>query len=83
MIIFVANLAWSITDEDLRALFSPFGEVRTANVILDHETGASRGFGFCEMPNAVEAANAIVTLDGTLLKGRTLHVERARERRGS
>jgi cold-inducible RNA-binding protein len=74
MDIYVGNLPWSCNDDDLRELFAPFGEVSSARVVLDRETGRSRGFGFVQMPSGDEAAKAIQGLDGQDLDGRPLRV---------
>jgi cold-inducible RNA-binding protein len=74
MDIYVGNLPWSCNDDDLRELFTPFGEVASARVVLDRETGRSRGFGFVQMPSGDEAAKAIQGLDGQDLNGRPLRV---------
>jgi len=77
--LYVGNLPWSITDEDLRSLFEAHGQVSSARVITDRETGRSRGFGFVEM-EASAAENAIRALDGKDQGGRPLRVNEARER---
>jgi RNA recognition motif-containing protein len=82
MRIFVANLTWSTTEEELSQLFEPYGIVDRAQIITDRETGRSRGFGFVEMPNAAEAQAAIEGLNGTSLGGRPLTVNEARQREG-
>jgi len=78
--IYVGNLPFTTTDDQLRAVFEPFGEVTSAQVIADRETGRSRGFGFVEMPSADEAQAAMQALDGTDLSGRSLKVNEARPR---
>tara|TARA_B100000925_G_scaffold153557_1_gene115150 strand:- start:17 stop:292 length:276 start_codon:yes stop_codon:yes gene_type:complete len=78
--IYVGNLSWSSTDDDLRSAFEAFGEVTSAKVIMDRETGRSRGFGFVEMPNENEAREAIDGMNQKDLQGRTLRVNEARER---
>jgi RNA recognition motif-containing protein len=78
MNIYVGNLAWSVTDDDLKQAFSDHGEVISATIIKDKFTGQSRGFGFVEMPNSAEAQTAITALDGQDLKGRPLKVNEAR-----
>ncbi len=80
MRIFVGNLAWTTTEEELHRLFYGYGAVERTQIITDRETGRSRGFGFVEMPNATEAHAAIVGLHGTSLGGRALTVNEARER---
>lgn len=85
MNIYVGNLSYEVTDEDLREAFAAFGEVSSARVIKDRYSGRSRGFGFVEMPTQTEAQAAIQGLNGQELKGRTLNVNEARpraERRG-
>jgi len=78
--IYVGNLAYQTTTDDLKAAFEEFGAVDRANVVMDRETGRSRGFGFIEMPNAEEAAKAIESMDGADLGGRNLKVNEARPR---
>ncbi|HBS47583.1 TPA: RNA-binding protein [Candidatus Dependentiae bacterium] len=78
MNIFVGNLSRRVSENELRAAFEPFGEVASAVVIKDKFSGQSRGFGFVEMPNASEAQNAINSLNGTDLLGRTLNVNEAK-----
>ena len=78
--IYVGNLSWSSTDDDLRTAFEAFGEVTSAKVIMDRETGRSRGFGFVEMPNDNEAREAIDGMNQKDLQGRSLRVNEARER---
>ena len=80
MEIFVGNLSFDSTEDDIRQLFDPFGMVERVNVITDRETGRSRGFGFVRMPNEDEARDAIEGLDGTQLQGRTLTINQARPR---
>ena len=85
MNIYVGNLPFSTTEEELREKASPYGEVSSCTVITDRETGRSRGFGFLEMPNDDEAKALIEGLNGQDLGGRTLTVNEARprtERRG-
>jgi len=74
MDIYVGNLPWSCNDDDLRDLFQPFGEVEGARVIMDRETGRSRGFGFVQMPSNEEASKAIEGLNGQDMDGRPLRV---------
>ena len=77
--IYVGNLSWSTSDSDLRAMFSPYGEVSSAHVIEDRETGRSRGFGFVEMDDEA-ALKSIQALNGTDCQGRTLKVNEAKPR---
>jgi RNA recognition motif-containing protein len=78
--IYVGNLVWACTNEDLLKLFSPFGQVHKAQVITDRETGRSRGFGFVEMPNEAEAHAAVEALNNQEFQGRALTVNEARPR---
>ena len=80
MNIYVGNLPYEVTEEDLREAFEVFGEVETIKVIRDNYTGRSRGFGFVEMPDSADARSAIDGLNGKELKGRTLNVNEARPR---
>ena len=77
--IYVGNLPWSATETSLRELFAEVGEVHSATVISDRETGRSRGFGFIEMDNA-DAEKAISKLNGQELDGRELRINEARDR---
>lgn len=78
--IYVGNLVWDATADDLLALFQSYGAVARAQVITDRETGRSRGFGFVEMDNDQEAQTAIDNLNGTPFRGRPLTVNEARPR---
>lgn len=80
MNIYVGNLAYSTTDDDLRAAFAAYGNVTSARVVFDRETGRSRGFGFVEMQNSSEAIAAIEGLNQTDLQGRQLRINEARAR---
>ena len=80
MNIYVGNLSYEVTEEDLRLAFGPFGQVESATILKDKYTGQSKGFGFVEMPSKDEAQSAIDGLNGTELKGRTLNVNEARPR---
>ncbi len=80
MNIYVASLSYNTTSDSLKELFENFGEVSSANVITDRETGRSRGFGFVEMPDDAEAKKAIQELDKSELDGRTIAVNEARPR---
>jgi cold-inducible RNA-binding protein len=77
--LFVGNLAYAVTDDDLRELFSQAGTCEAASVVLDRDTGQSRGFGFVTMATADEAERAKRQLDGTDLKGRRLRVDDAND----
>src|SRR6516165_11675762 len=78
--IYVGNLSWEVTADELLALFQEHGNVSRAQVITDRETGRSRGFGFVEMDNDTEAQKAIDALNGSPFKGRALTVNEARPR---
>ena len=78
--IYVGNLTFNTTSDDLQNLFSPHGEVTKAVVITDRDTGRSRGFGFVEMNSADEAKAAIEALNGKSVDGRDLTVNVAKER---
>ncbi|MBP7866019.1 MAG: RNA-binding protein [Acidobacteria bacterium] len=78
--IYVGGLSYSTTSEGLRAAFEAIGQVSSASVITDRETGRSRGFGFVEMDDDNAADQAIQKMNGTVLDGRTLTVNEARER---
>jgi RNA recognition motif-containing protein len=80
--IYIGNLPFSSTQEDLESLFGRHGTVASVNVITDRETGRPRGFAFVEMENASEADDAIRALDGTNLGGRDIRVNEAEDRRG-
>ena len=80
--LFVGGLAWATTDASLKAAFEPFGEVVDAKVILDRETGRSRGFGFVTFSDASSAKEAIGAMDGAAVDGRNVRVNEAEERRG-
>ena len=80
MHIFVGNLAFTTTDQELRACFEAYGTVETVRIMTDRDTGRARGFGFVEMPDATEANAAITGLNGTPLGGRLLTVNEARQR---
>ena len=83
MNIFVARLDYGVTSEDLRAVFEDFGEVESANVIMDKMTGRSKGFGFVEMENEEDAQRSINDLNGTSLRGREIVVKVAESRERS
>jgi RNA recognition motif-containing protein len=76
--IFVGNLNFQTTQEELRDIFSPYGTVEAVNLITDRETGRARGFAFVEMANRNEAENAIAALNGAELNGRAMNVNEAR-----
>lgn len=80
MNIYVGNLSFKATDADLRAAFEPHGQVQSAKVVEDRETGRSRGFGFVEMPNDEEARKAIEAVNNKEVAGRAVRVNEARPR---
>ena len=77
--IYVGNLPWSATEDEIRNLFSAYGAVTSVNLVTDRETGRARGFGFVEMADA-GAASAIQALDGSSMNGRNLKVNEAQPR---
>ena len=80
MNIYVGNLPYSVTENELKNMFGEFGEVSSANVISDRYTGQSKGFGFVEMPSQEEAEAAISALNDSALQGRNVKVSQARPR---
>ena len=80
MNMYVSNLSFHTSDEDLKTLFSQFGAVSSAKVITDRETGRSRGFGFVEMNSDAEAKEAIKNLNNKEIEGRAMSVSVAREK---
>ena len=80
MNIYVGNLAYSVTEDELRQAFAQFGDVTRANVITDKYSGQSKGFGFVEMSDKAAAEEAIAALNGTDLNGRSIKVNEAKPR---
>jgi RNA recognition motif-containing protein len=80
MNIYVGNLSYEVTEQELQRAFEAFGQVESVNIIKDKFSGGSKGFGFVEMPNKANAQSAINELNGKELKGRTLNVNEARPR---
>lgn len=80
MNIYISNLSFNVTDEDLRDYFAEYGEVSSAKVIMDKFTGKSRGFAFVEMPDDEAAKKAIEELDGATVDGRNIGVSVAKPR---
>lgn len=80
MNIYVGNLPYQTSEDDLKQQFGAFGQVSTATIIKDRETGRSKGFGFVEMPAEAEAKAAIDALNGKEFQGRKLNVNEARPR---
>lgn len=81
MNIYVGNMSFDMTEEDLRQAFGEYGEVSSARIITDRETGRPRGFGFVEMSDDEAAKKAIEELNGKEVAGRTLTVNEARPKR--
>lgn len=82
MNIYVGNLHYEISEDQLKEIFEEYGEVTSSKIISDRETGRSKGFGFIEMANDEEANQAISELNDAELKGRNMRVNEARERTG-
>ena len=78
MNIYVGNLSYEITDDEIKDLFSPHGEIASVSIIKDKHSGQSKGFGFVEMPNQAEAEEAIKALNESELKGRNIKVNQAK-----
>jgi RNA recognition motif-containing protein len=82
MNIYVSNLSFNVQDEDLREFFTPYGEVTSAKIINDRETGKSRGFGFVEMSDDAASKTAIAELNGADVDGRSIKVMEAKPKEG-
>ncbi|WP_290792408.1 RNA recognition motif domain-containing protein [Flavihumibacter sp. UBA7668] len=80
MNIYVSNLGFGVQNEDLKKLFTPYGDVSSVNVIMDKVTNRSRGFGFVDMPSAEAAETAIKELNGVSVEGRSIKVNEAKPR---
>ena len=80
MNLYVGNIAWGVSEDELEALFAQYGEVNSARIITDRESGRSKGFGFVEMATADSANAAIEALNGNDFAGRDLRVNQAKER---
>jgi RNA recognition motif-containing protein len=80
MNIYVGNLSYGMSEDQLRDAFGAFGQVSSVKILMDRETGRSRGFGFVEMPNQSEAETAIAQLNGKDVEGRALRINEARPR---
>ncbi len=78
--IYVGNLPYTVTNDQLGQMFAPYGEVSDAHVVMDRDTGRSKGFGFIDMADDVAAHQAIAELNGTPMGERTLNVNEARPR---
>lgn len=82
MNIYVGNLSWNLKEQDLTDLFTPFGEVASAKIVMDKFTNRSKGFGFVDMPNDEQAQAAIAQLNGSEVDGRNLVVNESRPKEG-
>ncbi len=80
MNIYVGNLSYGMSEDELREAFAAYGDVASVKILTDRETGRSRGFGFVEMPNQSEGEAAITQLNGKDVGGRSLRVNEARPR---
>ena len=80
MNIYIGNLPYNVSEEELKELFSQFGEVSSSSIIMDRFSGQSKGFGFVEMPQNSEAEDAIKALNESALKGRNIKVNQAKPR---
>jgi RNA recognition motif-containing protein len=80
MNIYVGNLSYGLSEQDLMNTFIPFGEVISVKIIIDQQTGQSKGFGFVEMTHQGEAEDAINALNGTSIKGRSIKVNQAKSK---
>ena len=78
MNLYVGNLSFKTTDASLKDAFQAHGQIESARVVMDRDTGSSKGFGFVEMPNREEAMAAVSALNGTDLEGRSINVNEAR-----
>ena len=81
MNMYIGNLAYDVTEDDLKNAFSEFGEVSSVKIIIDKFSGRSKGFGFVEMPNNSEADQAIKALNGKVFSGRSIKVNQAEAKR--
>jgi len=82
MNMYIGNLSFDVTEEDLNVAFSEFGNVESVNIVMDRRLNQSKGFGFIEMPDNSEADKAIKALNGTDLKGRPIKISQAKPRTG-
>lgn len=80
MNIYIGNLPYTISEDELRDLFATHGEVSSANIIIDRDSGRSKGFGFIEMPNKDQGESAIKAINETDVQGRNVRVNEARPR---
>lgn len=80
MNIYIGNLPYTISEDELRDLFATHGEVSSANIIIDRDSGRSKGFGFIEMPDKTQAESAINAINESDVQGRNVRVNEARPR---
>lgn len=80
MKLFIGSLPYDLTEDELREAFAPFGEVRSVRIVVDRDTGRSKGFGFVEYTSDDAATKAVEEMNGSSLKGRSIVVDKARER---
>ncbi len=80
--LYVGNLSYTTSDQDLRDAFAPYGNVESASVVIDRDSGQSRGFGFVEYGSSAEAQQAVEAMNGMMVGGRNLNVNIARPREG-
>jgi RNA recognition motif-containing protein len=80
--VYVGNLSYTTSDEDLRNAFAPYGNIESASVVMDRDSGQSRGFGFVEYGSSAEAQQAVDAMSGMMVGGRNLNVNIARPREG-
>jgi RNA recognition motif-containing protein len=80
MNIYVGNLPWSLSDDDLQELFTEYGEVTNASIVADRDTGRSKGFGFVDMPDQSAGEMAVESLNGKTVDGRDIRVNEARKK---
>ena len=78
MNLYVGNLAYNVTEDDLKSLFSEYGEVASVNIVKERFSGQSKGFGFVEMPNNSEADKAIKALNGSKVKEQSIKISQAK-----
>lgn len=81
MNIYIGQLPYSVTEDELKKIFSEFGEISSVNIIKDRFSGKSKGFGFIDMPNNADADKAIKALNKSMLKGREIKVNQAEQRK--
>lgn len=80
MNILIRNISRNVTEAELRKLFTPFGTISSVNIVLDDDTGKSKGFGFVEMPELKEAKQAVYKLNGMALDGEKIRVKSTKRR---